>query len=457
VIKLRAHARAKSCAICLLSIMIGAVFIGAPAFSLLTQNVVIQSTGIIVGSSEVNAASGSAADIQAAVNAVDAVGGGTVNIIGASPAGCMGHEYNWQEYAATTILHNNMLRAPRMFVVDGTNNKPTRISGIRFEATPPTSASQETLSGFGAYAFISLIHANKNFRVDHCDFINNDYSAVHATSYESTYPVAGGYGLIDHCVLDLPFKYENPSVSWIGGYGFVSSGNMWQDRGDDPIKGNWVEDGTVFMGKYESIVDTNILYVEDCKMSSARHAVDGNGGGVVVSRFNLFYNPFPISRSYVVEADAHGTYVASGICSMELMEVYDCTFINDGSDALSYTYYAIYIRNGHSIVHDNTFISKNAGQKSQTFVTILKEGDSPGVFSVDQTYIWNNAGHWNLNYLPIGDNVVQTPAYAYTILLDNEHDSNVVIDRDLFLRAPTQEQDGFTYTPYPYPHPLVAG
>ena len=74
----------------------------------------------------VYADSGSANDIQAAVNILNSSGGivyvpaGTynwsgetvniptgVNVIGASFAGCQGHEDNWTSYSATTILHNN--------------------------------------------------------------------------------------------------------------------------------------------------------------------------------------------------------------------------------------------------------------------------------------------------------------------------------------------------------------
>ena len=83
VIKLRAHEPAKYCVMCLLLIMIATVFISSSVFSSLAQNVVVQTTGRISSLSVVNATSGSPADIQAAVNAVNSAGGGTVYI----PAG----------------------------------------------------------------------------------------------------------------------------------------------------------------------------------------------------------------------------------------------------------------------------------------------------------------------------------------------------------------------------------
>jgi hypothetical protein len=447
VIKLRAHARAKSCAICLLSIMISAVFIGAPAFSSLTQNVVIQSTGIIVGSSEVNATSGSPADIQAAVNAVDYAGGGTVyipagtfywtgetvtipggvNIVGASPAGCMDHENNWQSYSATTILHNDAVptssyNVPTMFYVDGKNGKPTRISGIQFEATGPATASAEWEAQTNSA--IHLLQC-KNYRIDHCTFINFISTTILASAYSPT-AGASAYGLVDHCVIDLPYKLvaEPTGTGWQAGYGCDVLGNMRSNLN------NWVDDVSLFAGKYEAIPDVSLMIVEDCHFSRCRHAIDGANGGVSVPRFCLFDEP----ASYLNAPNNIGEVCSHGggwdtMTAVELLEAYNNTIIGK----LGIGDQGIRIRGGHAIVYNNDYSApRNEGWASRM---VILDSDSPD-YEITQTYIWDNT-YINCTYLA-------NPAGR-------------TLDIHYFLRAPTLAQDGWTYTPYPYPHPLITG
>jgi hypothetical protein len=433
-------------------IMIVAVSTSYPVFSSLTQNIVIQSTAMI-GSPGMIAPSGSPADIQATVNAVNNAGGGTVyvpagtfhwngqtvtipggvNVIGASYAGCMSHGDNWQSYTATTILHDDyVVTTPRdwaMFYVNGYNNpKQTRISGIQFEHTPPLTAATEWMVD-KIYA-IDLLQA-KNFRIDHCTFINFIGMAI---ENEATSPSTGSssYGLVDHCVLDWPYKLvpEPTGTGWQAGYGLDCLGNMAESYG------NWIDDVSLYAGKYGAISDVALMIAEDCHISRSRHAIDASAGGVIVPRFCLFDHPAPymLQTTNNGEISSHGGW--GNVQATELLEAYNNTITGSTADTDLSTV-ACRIRGGHGIFYNNHFnpiYPVNAGWE-QRFM--LMELDNP-LHPITQTYIWNND-------------------YSNCLFLDNRNPSQIVENVNYFLRAPTQAQDGWTYTPYPYPHPLVGG
>jgi hypothetical protein len=407
----------------------------------------VRSSGIIIGSSEVNATSGSPADIQAAVNAVNIVGGGTVyiaagtfhwngetvtipagvSVIGAGPAGCMSNDNNWQEYTAKTILHNDAIPTssydvPTMFQVQGANGRPTRIANIQFEATAPSDSASEWQTQSGSA--IALIGA-RNFRIDHCTFINFAGSSVTSSSadWAGTPTPYSAYGLVDHCVVNLVYKpSSDPTTAWQGGYGFRTMGNM--RTGD----GNYVDEISPFAGKYEAIPNVSLMYVEDCKFIKARHAVDTSSGGTVCARYNLIAEPayYGVNPNSIGEFDQHGGFGTGNDAAGVLLEVYNNTIMGKPNFGTM----AIRLRGGHGIVYNNIFNPPDFTHWAQVLVTLDSEA-----CPVTHTYIWNNQ-------------------YSNCELINNNgvYTENV----DYFLRAPTQELDGWTYTPYPYPHPLVA-
>jgi hypothetical protein len=433
--------------------MIAAVFITAPAFSSLTQNVVIGSKGIIVGSSVVNATSGYPADIQNAVNAVNAVGGGTVyipagtfhwngetvnipagvNVIGASYAGCMSHEDNWQSYTATTILHNDKQPTsgslmPTMFYVDGRNGRPTRISGIQFESTAPLNSNAESTTFYGAAIY--LLQA-KNFRIDHCTFIDFSNFNIEVSAYSTTVG-ASSYGLADHCVVDSPYKEtDDPlGVGWQDGYGFDVLGNMRSNLG------NWVGGIRNYAGKYEAIPDCALLIVEDCHFSRCRHATDGANGGFIVPRYCLFDEPaeYQHTNSNIGDISIHGG--GWGTMTPAFIEAYN----NVGKSKTGTTTFGTTlcrIRGGSGIFYNNQFLCDYPGSYAQVFIWLGQDSEVPE-YAITQTYIWDN----NLANCTFISNHTADPVLA---------EENV----DYFLRAPTLAQDGWSYVPYPYPHPLV--
>jgi len=157
-----------------------------------------------------------------------------VSVIGASPAGCMGHENNWYHYTATTILLNHGTgRFPAMFYIDGEEgaNGYTRISEIRFERADPP-ASESTSGGSNGIDAFNCI----NLRIDHCDIIGFEGRAIGLVARESMWAYGAGQSgtaVIDHCFFDAPYKEVQQEVGdWYVAYGIVNVGAMDTNTGN---------------------------------------------------------------------------------------------------------------------------------------------------------------------------------------------------------------------------------
>jgi len=419
-----------------------AIFTLSPTISSLMDNVVIRNTGNI-STTKIFARSGSAGDIQAAVNAVAAAGGGTVfvpagtfywtgqtvtipnggvNIIGASPAGNKGHEYNWEHHTATTILHNTQQSGFMFdFGSDATHGlwtpKPVRISNIQFEADAPANPTAENTNGGGAIRLLQI----PNFRVDHNTFINFAGTAVIVSASDGYGNVdVSSYGVIDHNVVDNSYKLTPDAWTW--GYGFYSIGN-----GHDP----WISDITLFRGRYEYVKGAAIMYVEDNHMSRTRHAFDAMANGYYVARFNLIDNPSVVYPAGMI--NDHG----AAFPSARGYEAYNNTLVGLPENVTwqSDDNIAVAVRGGAAIVTNNTY-TDDVNNINSYFIQLSSSDNVGGKEeqSVNNTYIWGNS-YENSSFLQ-----------ANSGINENEH---------YFLRAPNQQQDGFTYTPYPYPHPLT--
>jgi hypothetical protein len=416
-----------------LIVLIGEFF-GGYTNSLLISSVLISSSGQIgqIGN-EVYAASGSPSDIQVAVNSISSSGGtvrvpagtynwshqtvnipGGVNIIGASPAGCKGHEDNWTSYTPTTILHNTMPPFNQMFLIDGSNGKPVRISGIQFECDALTGGNDD-INGVAV-----IVEPCINYRIDHCTFINFPEIAVYIDSSSAV----TSRGVIDHCVVDNPYKLAGSG--WLWGYGVYATNDFFEIE-------NWDSDVKHFAGKYDNMpYGTTVMVVEDCHFSRCRHATDGISGAWEVIRYNLIDNSIPPYG----DVDSHGS--ASWV-SARGFEVYNNTMIQTPSDDDNYGNgdIAVRLRDGSGLVYSNTFVVAPSNNGSAYFIYLDDDSAYYGSYpitKISQTYIWSNT-------------------YNGSSFLNNRggYTQNV----DYFLRAPNQQQDGFTYTPYMYPHPLT--
>jgi hypothetical protein len=371
---------------------------------------------------EIWANSGSAQDIQDAVDQAILAGGGTVyvpagkfywnnetvtipggvNVIGAG-AGCDGYP-NFNEYEAKTILHNNATPPIKnMFYIDGSNGKPVRISGIRFESEPPVNTDDFDI-GDAVYGYKCI-----NLRVDHCTFINFAHKAVAL----SNTPAGTASGVIDHCVIDNPYKLNSGSWSWA--YGFYATGKAyWWNDTTAPL--------TDFLGQYPVKTGYPVLYVEDCKISRTRHAVDAIQGGWIVARYNYIDHPYP--KNYG-QLEVHGAGGGSWP-SARGFEFYNNIVVGEPGEFAE----LCWLRGGGGVVFNNSFIMSRGYAIGLYKETCPLQPDEV----LHNVWIWNNTvsgGSLLNNYGNFQENV------------------------DYFLRAPNQQEDGFVYTPYPYPHPLT--
>lgn len=387
----------------------------------ITHTVTIHNTGQL-SMTTAWARSGTAEDIQVAVDNVAATGGGTVyipegifywnnetvtipggvNVIGAG-AGCSGYP-SFIEYEAKTVLHNNVPPPINpMFFVDGTNGKPVRISGIKFEVEPPVGDDDKLGNAIVLYECL-------NARVDHCTFINfPEQSVVLGNSHTGT-----ASGVIDHCVVDNPYKLG--SGNWAWAYGFYVGGQAyWWNDNTAPL--------TDFLGKYPVKEGYPVLYVEDCKISRCRHAVDAIQGGWIVARYNYIDHPYPYGYG---QLEVHGAAGGSWPSARGFEFYNNIVVAQEAGAELSW------LRGGAGVVFNNTF-SMTDGDYAIVLVreTCPQQPDEV----LHNVWIWNNT---------VSGGELLNP-------------SNFIENADYFLRAPNQQQDGFTYTPYPYPHPLTFG
>jgi hypothetical protein len=157
--------------------------------------------------------------------------------------------------------------------------------------------------------------------------------------------------------------------------------------------------------------------------------VASNDGFHYVFRHNTVEGDYAIGS-----IDGHGSYADGNhpyAVGTRAVEVYNNLFKNPDTTYTNVPW-ALNIRGGSWIVTNNTLIG---------YYALCDLNNDWGNYEpyclqcrINQTYIWSN----NL---------------GGAILIKYNKDSTVNVH--YFLRAPNQQQDGFEYKPYSYPHPLA--
>ena len=439
----------------LILVVLAGIFTLSPAISSSMNNAVINSYGQI-STTTVWAKSGYWRDIQDAVNQAATHGianvripEGTfnfvnvgeswtgakviipagVNIFGAPTQRTSGLPYdgvgmnpNGQVVEWKTILQipwEANTKAPPDFITmfrfvgSGDENKPSRFSDIKvvgYREFEPTSTHW--------YSVIQMYHII-DFRIDHC-FLKN--VGGHGVNVRSP---ANGYccGVVDHCRLVNDYGY----VEWWYADCTVIYGICVRSVGTT----RWEDNIQNVIGQYLPYT----LFVEDCYFSRWRHCVCYNDGLHSVFRHNTIEKD-----SIVGSLDAHGTYDYVGT---RAMEIYNNTIIDpvlnkhpqnwntsipaDGTDGIT-----VNVRGGGGVFFNNYVRDYKYG------VYMTDEGTVQKCYPHD-LWIWDNT--WI--------NIAHKTHVSY------QGHYYITENVDYFLRAPNQEQDGFEYTPYPYPHPLT--
>jgi hypothetical protein len=376
--------------------------------------------------------SGSAQDIQNAVDAATAAGGGTVLV----PAGNFTFNINFTStkfsgYAGVvipggvnvigaganqTILYcplsgwdySNLARQS-LFLLDGSNEKPIRISGITFQGSVNTTYGADddrALKGIVAYGV-------KDCRIDHCVFIDFVSAGI---AVSNNYVHKWNRGVIDHCIFDNPYKdtfYALTGNKPYWAYGVIVGGdNVWREDFE-----------SYYLGQYNN--DT--WFIEDCSFRRCRHAVamGSSCAWAVIRHCNFTEMIVSYFGSYV---DAHGG--ARGY------EVYNNTIENCPTDSRSIddpAYWGKYMgvginpRGGAGVIFNNTLINFDVGS------AIKLSNDQ-----TNETYRLNGFWIWNNTFINVTSQLSTSPG-SFTIDENDEY----------FLYAKPN------YTPYTYPHPLT--
>jgi hypothetical protein len=303
------------------------------------------------------------------------------------------------------------------FRVRGTGDPAeiTRISNIKFVGYREFDITCE--SWHGAIEIYNAV----DWRVDHCWFQHCTGGAVYVNS-----PSSGGKirGIVDHCRLINTYGY----VEWWYGDCSVCYGIHLRQSGTH----EWEDDITKVLGHYND----NTVFIEDCYFSRWRHCVCSLDNGHWVFRHNTIEYD-----SIVGSLDLHGTYNYVGSRAAEIYnnliidpvmnkhpQNWNSTTPANGQDGTALNW-----RGGGGVFFNNYVRNYRFG------IVMTDEGTVQKCYPHD-IWIWDNA--WvNIGYRPVS--VTYAGNYQITE------------DVDYFLRAPNQEQDGFEYTPYPYPHPLA--
>ena len=361
-------------------------------------------TGLEVVGYTVTATTGTPSDIQTAVDVVISNGGGTVYI----PSGT----FNWNGetvnliggvnihgmgVGSTILLQQDPAPHPVMFKINGSNGRQTRITGIEFRGL--VTSSNDNVAPAGAIRSENAV----DFRIDHCKFIDFPNVAVSISSGASP---LGTRGVIDHNVFTNPYKL---TYGGIWGYGIIVGSTDYSTSELDITK---------FLGKYET-APTNfpVVYIEDNSFSYCRHSVASNQRGWYVARYNTITQARPTNYG---QLDVHGS--SSRGWGGRGLEAYNN--IVDGNGIVGSSAFAI--RGGGGVIYDNDLINESFG------IFIVTDQANP-MYPMADLYIWGNSR--------------------------NDYDnSNSVYEENVhfFIREPTLALDGFTYTPYVYPHPLVS-
>jgi hypothetical protein len=407
---------------------------------------------------DVTATNGSAVAIQSAVNQVAAAGGGNVYI----PVGTFNFIEVGQPWVTVNIPAGvNLFGAPTQRDSNGQVLEWKTILVMPYdvpEASPKgdnavvwfqfTGAAEGEHSdtsksirvsdiemiGYRFYDNSSTVMSTgidiegiANFRVDHCKFQDLDGSGIGIGNRMYFGSIDENSGVVDHNVLNNTFGdpgWDNYDTRTLD-YGISIRRwecNLW----DYNLSNIW--------GKYNNYT----IVIENNYFSKWRHSISFNDGMHGIVRFNLFDACYGIS-----DVDGHGSYADSSgpgqhAVGTRSVEVYNNTFQNPDTRWNSEPW-ALNIRGGSWLVFNNTLIGYNKGGNSG----LLDFNNDWGNYApmspeciVNQTYVWNN----NLG----GADIIHYNA-------DSAENVNY------FLRAPNLAQDGLTYTPYTYPHPLTQG
>ena len=267
----------------------------------------------------------------------------------------------------------------------------------------------------------------QDYRVDHCCFQDLGGSAIWLGPKETVYNHHIICGVVDHN--RIVNSYGDPGRLGSSDYQYRTIGygiglRRWANDEWDPLLGN-------IAGHYLNYT----TFIEDNYLSRWRHDICVNDGLHIVVRNNTFDKDYAVGT-----VDAHGSYATGPpddpdrtyAVGSRLMEIYNNVFKNPTIGVWDPEAWCINVRGGAALISNNTV-------SGHTSFVWLNEEDGAINYQpkckTDNVFIWNN-----------------NQGGATTIGYDGRY-----LGGSYYLRMPNITQDGFEYTLYTYPHPIVQG
>jgi hypothetical protein len=434
-------------ALFVLMVIVG-TFSVTTAISSLTKSVIIGSTGRIGPAANVTANSGSAKDIQAAVDEVAAAGGGEVHVpegefnfveVGEPwqtvdiPAGVSlfgaptERDANGQVIEWKTILVMPYDVPPLgwvyevwWFSITGDKTISSRFSDIRlvgYRSIDPDSKSM--IKGI-------LVDGVKDFRIDHVCLEHTCAGGI--TIWRSC-------GVVDHCKLFNIYGNDDLANYFNGNLGYGIE-----------VQYDWVvsfEPTMSVLGQYTSYS----TYIEDCYLSRWRHCVSAGHGAHYVFRYNTI-NKDPGHFSLDVHGlrDDPATLPNSG--GTRCAEFYENHLINAVSEPeVGEDIRAVLQNGGGCGVWFNNYIDDT--YKPGTMQLYPEDYYASEVWHLKDFYLWSKLGAWTT----IPDGVPSGFTADRNVLADWTRPAGNSTDPNYPNVDPAWSIAG--YHPYPYPHPLT--
>jgi len=449
--------KSKFYVILLVLVMLTGILTLSPAISsLMNTYKLVESSGTIVAN-EAYAESGSVEDVQAAVDAVVAAGGGTVYIPegdftfeprDSGLTGPYGRPTGVQFVVpaaginifgggkGVTVLEmpvDDIAPNVGMFCVTGgyetaravggwISGGKLRISGITFKGRSNIDTSP---SGDHAILLVSV----RDFRIDNCEFLCMGSVGIWVQDQDTQYSIVGGdpdritQGVVDHS--DFIDMHKPGALAAGRGYGYgigIGRAMYWEWT-------YWEDDPWELFGKYEGNI-----FVEDCYFTRCRHAVAASSGGTYVLR-NSVIEDIAIFASATTGHPNRATYFG-----MLAQEIYNITIRRTpaGAEANPNNFFGILVEGGSALLYNNTFDSCYRAFDISACESTSGRGDTHPRGHTKEVYIWDNT------YI----NLVTT----FNIFAQ---DCPAPVEGvEYFLHAPSAEKN---YQPYSYPHPLTLG
>lgn len=398
---------------------------------------------------EVTAASCSASDIQSAIDTCISTGGGTVTVPACDAFNTWGAGDRVYKDVGSTELRV-VGQGTDKTKIGYTSGNQTKSPMFRFVGSGFKELGNMYLMGDGYSSSSGRIAIGiagaVNSRIHH--IITKNFAGPTGT-------ICGTSNLlIDHCIFH--------KVLYGGTYGWYAYGNN-----------SYPQDWTSNFG-----TNNYNIFFEDNTFYECHHPVSLFTAATVVIRYNTFSFSHTDSL-YTNVLDCHSCCYGDCPSAVEntgaynydysidrggrAYEIYNNTMNWTGSGTMAYF---ARVRSGSVLFSGNTVTATNPSSSIGQAIQLVCEGNNNGPactaengYPVDYTYSNRCDGSTD----GCCDKVETSYIWNNTLTRVNDElttyepcgSGSVAEDKDYYLRAPNQSDDGFTWTPYVYPHPLV--